>query len=1169
MVACRLSADDLAATSSVERQQSWQQHAKMRQESPFYSLRWKPIGPELQSGRIESIAVHPRRPAVMYVGVGSGGLWKTVNNGTTWTPIFEQQASIAIGDVAIDPSQPETIWLGTGEVLLARSSLPGMGVYKSTDAGRTWNNMGLEDTQHIARVLVHPHDSETVFVAAIGHQNSANDQRGVFRTNDGGKSWEKVLFINDQTSAIDLVLHPEDPDVLYASLWGRPAGEERRKDTVSGVFQTVDGGTTWKPLSGGLPEGDHVGRIAIDIAAAAPNVMYALADEGDVDGFYRSDDAGATWTRVHDKLKARWDWCEIRVSPENEQVVYSIGQNSYLTQDGGETFTKIAGDIAHLRPHGADVIHLDTHAMWINPTDPNHVLFGTDGGLFVTHDRCRTWLHLNNMPVAEGYAVTYDMRQPFNVYLGTQDNAALFGPVTNRPRVDRPDAWRHVYLDPWGGGDSYFTYRDPVDNDTIYYEHQFGELRRKEMTTGEVVNIQPRAEKDELRFAWMTPFFPSVHDGRSLYYGANKVFKSTNRGDDWRVISDNLVSDRKLPGSRYSAITTLAESTLKKGVLFAGTDQADLWVTSNDGESWQNVRGDLPSRGLTRVHASPHIVDRVFATQSGASIDDYDAYVFRSDDRGQTWASIGEGLPAESVNVILEDPVVPNLLYVGTDMGVYASLNGGGEWHSLCNNLPTASVYDLFVHPRDNILVIGTHGRSCYAIDPRPIQDAARDWIRVGQRRQLMVDDYLIDSLEGTAALKLQKPEPREVVLTLDKPWEGNTSAYFTIIQDGNRYRAWYRGSHYDTDSKRSTHEEVTCYAESQDGIHWTKPELGLVEFAGSKQNNIVWKGVGSHCFTPFIDTNPDCRPEARYKAVSRGRPHREKGLYAFQSPDGIHWSLMQEEPVITDGAFDSQNLAFWDRESECYRCYHRGFRNGMRDILTQTSDDFLHWSAPEYIRLPEAPREHLYTNAVQPYFRAPDIYVGFPTRFLPNDGARVEPTFMSSRDGRTFHRWIEPIIPESAPKDRAGNRSNYMAHGLLRLPAQHGGDRELSVFGTEAYYAGPDNRVRRFTYRIDGFTALSAAAEPGRMISKPLVFEGNKLQLNYRTQEDGYLRITVRDPADPSRQLKSQDLTGDHISRSAGFDPTALSKFSGRPVELHMELCNARVFSFKFEQAP
>ena len=712
------------ATSAADRIASWKQHEQMRTESPFGDLKWELIGPTLQGGRIEAIAPDPKRPATMYVGVGSGSLWKTVNNGLTWKPIFEQQSSGAIGDVAVAPSDSNTIWVGTGEVLLARSGLPGMGVFKSTDAGKTWKNMGLEDTQHIGRVLVHPTDRNTVYVAAIGHQNSPNEQRCVFKTTDGGATWKKVLYINDHTAAIDLVFDPKDANTLYASMWQRAREGQNHSGAESGIYKTTDGGKAWKRLAGGLPSGQNVGRIAVHVAPSNPKIVYALADEGRKDGFYRSNDAGATWKKTFDGLQARWDWCELRVSPDDENEVYSIGQNSFVTKDGGQTFTKITGTIMHLLPHGADVIHLDTHAMWINPADTDHVIFGTDGGLFVTNDRCRTWLHLNNMPLAEGYAITHDNAKPYNVYVGTQDNAALFGPSTHRPKAGQPDEWQHVYLDPWGGGDSYFTYRDPTDPNTIYYEHQLGAMRRKDMTTGKTRNIQPRLRGERLRFAWMTPFFPSKHDGKTIYCGANRVFKSTNRGDDWTPISDNLVSDAAVKNIRYRAITSLAESPLKQGVLFAGTDNADLHVTTDDGKTWKSVNDGLPKRVITRVATSPHNAYRVFVSQTGSGIDDYRPYVFRSDDLGKTWKSISNGLPLEPINVVYEDPTTENLIYVGTDMGVYASVDGGENWSSLCSNLPTTSVYDLFVHPDKRELVVGTHGRSCYLVNATSIQDA-------------------------------------------------------------------------------------------------------------------------------------------------------------------------------------------------------------------------------------------------------------------------------------------------------------------------------------------------------------------------------------------------------------------------------------------------------------
>ena len=715
-----------SATSIEVREASWLQHVKMQKDSPFRKLKWDAVGPRMQGGRIESIAVPEGAPNTMYLGVGSGSLWKTVNNSLTWKPIFEQQSSGAIGAVAVSKSDADTVWLGTGEVLLARSSLPGMGVFKSVDAGETWSNMGLKDTQHIARVLIHPTDSKIVFVAAIGHQNSGNKQRGIFKTTDGGETWKKMLYIDEHTAAIDLVMDHADSNIMYASVWGRSRRGRGSRASRSGIYKTTDLGESWQRLDLGFPKGTNVGRIAVDVAPTNSSIVYALADEGQKDWFYRSEDAGKSWKKMYGGLQARWDWCEIRVSPDNENEVYSIGQNSFVTKDGGSNFAKIEGTIIHLLPHGAKTIHLDTHAIWINPKNADHLVFGTDGGNFVTYDRCKTWLHVNNLPIAECYAVTHDLAEPFNIYIGTQDNAALFGPSTHRPFDGRPDQWQHVYLDRWGGGDSYFTYRDPSDANTIYYEHQLGAMRRKDMVSGKTVDIKPRLKGEELKFAWMTPFFPSKFESRTLYAAANRVFKSEDRGDTWTAISENLVTKDRVANMRYRAITTLAESPVKQGLLFAGTDNADLSVTTDDGKSWHAIDDDLPRRTLTRICASAHDEKRVFVSQTGASIDDYAPYLFRSDDLGETWKRISKGLPHEPINVVYEDPQVSDLIYVGTDMGVYVSVDGGERWSSLVSNLPTASVYDLFVHPTTKELVIGTHGRSCYLLDSTTIQAEAR-----------------------------------------------------------------------------------------------------------------------------------------------------------------------------------------------------------------------------------------------------------------------------------------------------------------------------------------------------------------------------------------------------------------------------------------------------------
>ncbi len=443
---------------------------------------------------------------------------------------------------------------------------------------------------------------------------------------------------------------------------------------------------------------------------------------------------------------------------------------------------------------------------------------------------------------------------------------------------------------------------------------------------------------------------------------------------------------------------------------------------------------------------------------------------------------------------------------------------------------------------------------------------AAAEPLAIGSRLEPLVDRFLIDSLSGGARQVMHRPEPREVVLVTGSPWEGNTSAYYTIFRDGDLLRMYYRGSHADK-KKKFTHREVTCYAESKDGIHWTKPALGLFEFEGSRKNNIVWDGIGTHCFTAFKDINPACPPAARYKAISRGRPAGKKGLYVFQSPDGIHWKLMADGPVITEGAFDSQNLAFWDPHARLYRGYHRIFVGGVRAIMTETSRDYLTWTKPRLLNYsPGTPREHLYTNAIRNYPGAEHILLGFPTRYLPKQGSRVEPVMMTSRDGLLFHRRPTAVVPESAPKDRGGNRSNYMTWGMVELP---GRPNEFSVYATEAYYEGPDSRVRRFVYRKDGL--VSVQATDGSMTTRPLTFSGKQLVLNYRARpRTGSVRVEIQDAAGkPLAGFGLSDcrpLLGDQVAGQVSWKGQAdLGRLSGVSVRVKFVIKNADLFSLRF----
>jgi len=643
--------------------------------------------------------------------VGAGNLWKSQNNGTTWKPIFENESTFAIGSVAVAGTDPDIVWVGTGEVLMARSSYAGTGVFKSLDAGQTWQDMGLKDTYHIARVLIDPVDPDVVYVAAIGHHYTYNEQRGLFKTTDGGGKWDKILYISEKVGCVEVVMDPSDNETLR----------------------------NWKLLHNGLPQGEHVGRIGLAVAASNPKILYALVDnhaarpegKGRIAGeVYRSENKGWTWKKVNEdylQTSIGYDFCLIRVSPDNEDQIYVLGTYLLQSDDGGKTYRRNQGRIINIRPHGSRVIHFDHHDLWIDPLNPDRVITGTDGGIYISYDRGKTWLRLNNMPIAEVYALSVDMADPYNIYFGTQDNAAIYGPSTHTYAAGADEPWKHVYLDPWGGGDSYFTYVDPTNENIVYYEHQFGNLKRKNLGDGTTKGITPRAPKGQprLRRNWMTPFIISAHNPFTLYYGANMLFKSINRGDSWTCISPDLSTSpgpEKQGDVPYGTITTISESPLKAGLIYVGTDDGKVRLTRDDGINWMDITDALPDKWVSRVRASRHKLERVYVSLTGYREDDFEKYVYVSENSGRTWKAIAGNLPAEPINVIAEDPQHENILYVGTDLGVYVTLNRGGQWISLCNNLPTTPVQDLLVHPRERELVIGTHGRSIFILDVKDIK---------------------------------------------------------------------------------------------------------------------------------------------------------------------------------------------------------------------------------------------------------------------------------------------------------------------------------------------------------------------------------------------------------------------------------------------------------------
>lgn len=763
------------ATDADTRLRSWDQHVRMEQSSPFRDLVWRGIGPKQAGARVEAIAVPPGNHGTIYVGIGSGNLWKTTNNGITWTPIFENESTFTIGDVAVSPSNPDIVWVGTGETQPRHSgySFSGTGVFKSTDAGETWQNMGLHDTHQIGKVIIDPNDPDVVYVGAIGHFWSPNEERGVFKTTDGGQTWRRTLYISDHTGVAEMAIDPSNSDILYAAAWQAVSGTPDEGGPESGIYKSTDAGETWTKLANGLPSGS-VGRIGLDIAPSNPNVVYAFVDNrnappppettpgggrrggrggrGDrgqrpreiVGGeIYRSNDKGTTWLKANvDDIYGffgiyGWKFTDIRVSPDNEDEIFALGNRGYHSIDGGRTFEQIGETIVRIHDTRGLVMHLDHHEIWIDPLNTDRILLGNDGGLYESHDRGQTWLHINNIPAAEFYSISLDMEYPYNVFGGTQDNAALYGSSDADATDHNEDPWENVYLDRWTGGDSFDTLRDPTNPDIVYYEHQHGAMLRMDITPGGDVqsggdsteNIRARAPEGapQWRFSWYTPIIISHHDPRTLYVGANHVLRSRNRGDDWETMSPDLSDEGG--GLRaavpFGTITMLSESRLLPGVIYAGTEGGTIWLTTNDGAAWERVSDGLPQKWVSRLVASEHQIGRVYASFTGFREDDFNAYLFVSADFGGSWASISEALPAESINVVAEDPTNGDILYLGTDLGVYVSLDRGRTWESLSMTLPSTPVHDLEVHPRDPEIVIGTHGRSVWVLNIEAVRARA------------------------------------------------------------------------------------------------------------------------------------------------------------------------------------------------------------------------------------------------------------------------------------------------------------------------------------------------------------------------------------------------------------------------------------------------------------
>ena len=725
-------------------------------EKLLKNVTFRAIGPTRQSGRFVDFAIPKQQPYTFYAATASGGLWKTTNNGITFQPIFDHESVFSIGDIAVDPSDPNIVWAGSGEANNSRSSYWGDGVYKSKDAGKTWKNMGLKKSHHIGRIIVHPQNPDIVYVAALGHLYSDNPERGLYKTTDGGTTWNKVLKVEvrgKNIGVVDVAMDPTNSDILYAAAYHKV----RKPYTFnlggpgSGLYKTKDGGESWVKLGEGFP-GGMLGRIGIDIYRKNPNILYATVENankpkmsaeerekellqdkssrGMIDGeVYRSDDAGESWRKVSPDGESiggspGYYYGQIRIDPNNDKVVHVLSASSWGTKDGGTSWER-----RPLRFGG------DDHALWIDPENSKHMLLGYDHGLGITYDGGKNWYHPDFLPLAQFYAVGVDMSYPYNVAGGLQDNGSVMGPSTRRD-------WGPIRLEDWlnvGGGDGMYNVFDQNTNRYIYNESQFAPLSRLDLKTGERKSIAYQNKRKDLRWNWNAPILVSPHNSDVIYHCGNIVVKSPFRGEYWEEISPDLTTNdpKKLTTGKggdgniqYCTITTIDESPLTEGLLWVGTDDGNVWITRDGGKDWTKLNDEIkgnPQYWVSRVVASHHDPGTAYVSYTGYRRDDFKPFLYKTTDHGETWASIAGNLPQEPINVIREHHRNPNLLFVGTEFAVYVSVDGGKNWTRMKNDIPTQPVHDLVIHPRENDLVVATHGRGIFIADISPLEELTTD----------------------------------------------------------------------------------------------------------------------------------------------------------------------------------------------------------------------------------------------------------------------------------------------------------------------------------------------------------------------------------------------------------------------------------------------------------
>ncbi len=688
-------------------------------------LEARSIGPAVMSGRISSIdAVMEKGRLTFYVGSASGGVWKSVNGGTTFKPVFDKHTQ-SIGAVTIDPSNPNTVWVGTGETWVRNSVSVGTGIYKTTDGGENWELKGLADSERISRILVDPKNSETVYACATGHLWNSNAERGVFKTSDGGKTWQKTLFVNDDTGCAMLAMDPQDTRILYAAMWqfSRTPYLFNSGGSGSGLFKSTDSGVTWKKLTRGLPGGD-LGRIGIAVAPSRPSVVYAVV-EAKHSALFRSDDLGETWTEMNSgpEIVGRpFYFAHLFVDPKDYDRVYKPGTGLAVSDNGGKAFSGIGGSV-----------HSDFHAMWINPSNPNQLFVGTDGGLYTSEDQGNSWRFIANLPLSQFYHVSYDLEQPYNVYGGLQDNSSWYGPSRATSGIQNRH-WKSVY-----GGDGFWVFEDPSDPEYIYAEYQGGNLGRINRKTLETKDIKPFPDAGEkkFRFNWNSPIHISPNRKGTVYFGSQFLFRSRDHGDSWERISPDLTTNDpnkqrqeesggltvdNSDAETHTTIYTINESSRNGDLIWVGTDDGNLQITRDGGKTWTNVVGNVPAlpshTWVSTVEASRFDEALAYATFDGHANGDMKTYVYRTTDYGKTWQSLATADVTGYAHVIKEDTVNKDLLFLGTELGLFISVDGGRQWAQFKGgNLPAVAVRDIAIHPRESDLILATHGRGIWIVD--------------------------------------------------------------------------------------------------------------------------------------------------------------------------------------------------------------------------------------------------------------------------------------------------------------------------------------------------------------------------------------------------------------------------------------------------------------------